>query len=267
MKVEASQRKKLLVLAGAAEARRLCDELSRLPQLEILASLAGRTTRPSRYLVPTRIGGFGGAEGLTNFVRSERFDAIIDATHPFAVQISCNAIAAAKKLGIPIGRLDRPEWIPERHDKWTFFDDLGQAVEMLPARSRVLAAVGGRSIEKPHIADALRSRADVVFLVRAFENPSSSPALANCRVLIERPSSSLEHERVLLRREKVTCVICRNSGGDAGRYKLDAAAECNLPVYMLSRPIPPKLPGSGVSFTNIDDLKQWICNGIPHQNS
>ena len=264
MKVEGPKRKKLLVLAGTAEARRLCDELSRLPQLEILASLAGRTTRPSKYAVPTRVGGFGGTNGLMEFVRSERFDAIIDVTHPFAVQISCAAIAAAKQFEIPIGRLDRLEWIPEHRDKWTFFDDFRQAVEMLPTRSRVLVAVGRRSIEKPHVADALRSRADVVFLVRTFENPSSSPVPANCKVLIEGPSTSLEHERLLLHREKIACLLCRNSGGDAGRYKLDAAAECNLPVYMLSRPIQPKLPRSGASFTNVDDLKQWICNGIPH---
>ena len=262
--MEDPKRKKLLVLAGTAEARRLCDQLSRLPQLEILASLAGRTTRPSKYTVPTRVGGFGGIIGLTEFVRSERFDAIIDVTHPFAVQISCAAIAAAKQLGIPIGRLDRPEWIPERRDKWTFFDDLRQAVEMLPTRSRVLAAVGGRSIEKPPVADALRSRADVAFILRTFENPSSSPIPANCKLLIVVPSSSIENERLLLHREKIACVLCRNSGGNAGRYKLDAAAECNLPVYMLSRPIQPKLPRFGISFTNVHDLKQWICNGIPY---
>ena len=265
--MEASQRKKLLVLAGTAEARRLCAELSRLPQLEILASLAGRTTRPGKYLVRTRVGGFGGTEGLADFVRSERFDAIIDATHPFAVQISCNAIAVAKKIGIPIGRLDRPEWTPGDQDKWTFFDDLRQAVEMLPARSRVLAAVGGQSIENPFISDALRSRTDIVFLVRAFESPSRSSVPENCIVLTESPSLNLEHELNLLRREKITCLLCRNSGGLAGRHKLDAAAEHNLPVYMLARPIQPVLPPSGVSFSNIDALKQWVCDRIPHWSS
>ena len=265
--MEASQRKKLLVLAGTAEARRLCDEFSRLPQLEILASLAGRTTRPSKYLVPTRIGGFGGPKGLAEFVRSERFDAIIDATHPFAVQISCNAIAAASQFGIPIVRLDRPEWVPGNLDNWAFFDELSQAVEMIPGGSRVLAAIGGQSIENPLTADALRYRADVTFLVRAFESPSRSSVPANCIVLTERPSPNLEHELRLLRREKITCLLCRNSGSEAGRHKLDAAAQCNLPVYMLSKPMQPELPRSGVSFTNIGELKKWIYDRILYQNS
>ncbi len=58
-------------------------------------SFAGRTRAPVLPPIAWRIGGFGGGAGLAAYLRAERIDALIDATHPFAARMSANACEAA----------------------------------------------------------------------------------------------------------------------------------------------------------------------------
>src|ERR1039457_4958167 len=83
---------RVLILGGTAEARMLAEQLVGRPELYVILSLAGRTASPARQPVPVRVGGFGGAAGLANYLLSERIDALIDATHPYARVISANAV-------------------------------------------------------------------------------------------------------------------------------------------------------------------------------
>ncbi len=84
-----------------------------------MLSLAGRTAAPKAEPVPTRSGGFGGAEGLAQYLQSEGIDRLIDATHPFAARISANAARAAALAGVPLLAIRRPAWSPEPGDVWT----------------------------------------------------------------------------------------------------------------------------------------------------
>ncbi|RYE61352.1 MAG: cobalt-precorrin-6A reductase, partial [Oxalobacteraceae bacterium] len=81
----------ILILGGTTEAKALAGRLATDPEYQILVSLAGRTKAPAEQPVPVRIGGFGGAVGLDAFIREKGVDLLIDATHPFAAQISRNA--------------------------------------------------------------------------------------------------------------------------------------------------------------------------------
>ena len=77
------------------EARRLAERLAERADLATTLSLAGRTATPALQPVPTRIGGFGGAEGLANYLNDQKIDVLVDATHPYAAVISVNAANAA----------------------------------------------------------------------------------------------------------------------------------------------------------------------------
>ena len=115
--------KKILILGGTADAKRLAEMLAARGEFDVMLSLAGRTANPAEQPVPVRIGGFGGAEGLAEYLRTEKTDLLIDATHPFAAQISRNAAAAAKAAGVPILALRRPQWQPQPGDRWTLVGD------------------------------------------------------------------------------------------------------------------------------------------------
>jgi len=83
-----------LILGGTGDANRLADALARA-RIDAIYSYAGRTKIPLPHALPTRIGGFGGAEGLAGFIRSEEITHVIDATHPFAAEMSRHAVEAS----------------------------------------------------------------------------------------------------------------------------------------------------------------------------
>lgn len=101
---------RVLLLGGTAEGRALAKELH--PHVEIVSSLAGRVPNPALPIGPVRIGGFGGVEGLRGWLREERIDAVVDATHPFAVTITAHAAQVCGELGLPYLVLARPLWDP-----------------------------------------------------------------------------------------------------------------------------------------------------------
>ena len=104
----------LLVLAGTGEARQLLTQLAINPNIRITASLAGATDRPAAFGVETRIGGFGGVEGLAKWCDRHAVDAIIDLTHPYDAQMSRHAEALSADL--PVIAYARPAWQAAKND-------------------------------------------------------------------------------------------------------------------------------------------------------
>ena len=90
----------ILILGGTAEARQLAGRLSHRRDLAITLSLAGRTAAPAEQPVPVRIGGFGGADGLTAYLEAQRIDVLVDATHPYAAIMSAHAAEAAARSNV-----------------------------------------------------------------------------------------------------------------------------------------------------------------------
>ena len=135
--------RRVLILGGTTEARRLAERLVERADVAVTVSRAGRTTAPAAYAVPVRTGGFGGAEGLGEYLTAERVDALIDATHPYAAIISANAADAAAATRVPLLALRRPPWVPRSGDRWIEVADAAAAVKALgEASRRVFLALG-----------------------------------------------------------------------------------------------------------------------------
>src|SRR5580698_2495853 len=109
---------RVLILGGTTEARMLGERLAKRGGLDITLSLAGRTASPVPHAVPVRVGGFGGAAGLADYLVEERVEALIDATHPYATVISENAIASVRQTGVPFMTLRRAPWTKIAGDRW-----------------------------------------------------------------------------------------------------------------------------------------------------
>ncbi len=207
----------ILILGGTKEAAALAAELvSQHPDWRVITSLAGRTKEPKPVAGEVRIGGFGGAEGLAAYLRREHITSLIDATHPFAAQISANAKRAAEQTGIPLDIRTRPPWKKQPGDNWLEVSSLEQARDALPPGARVLLALGSQ-----HIAP-FASRADVHFIVRMVDKPEQPLALPDHELVIGMPGD-VAAETALLKRHGVTHIVCRNSGGDGAYAKVEAA--------------------------------------------
>ncbi|WP_118135801.1 cobalt-precorrin-6A reductase [Oceanicella sp. SM1341] len=218
---------RLLLLAGTAEARALAAAAVTAGH-DVTVSLAGLTARPAALAGRLRVGGFGGAEGLAQALREGGFDALVDATHPFAARMSGNAVRAVLATGLPLLRLERPGWAPE--PGWLHVPDLEAAAAALPPGARVFLSTGAQSL------GAFAGRADCWFLARGAEE-GAFPLAQGLRVT-GRPPFALAAERALMQAHRVGWLVTRNSGG--AREKLDAAASLGLRVVMIDRPPPPE---------------------------
>ncbi|PWC39061.1 cobalt-precorrin-6A reductase [Azospirillum sp. TSO35-2] len=240
---------KALILGGTTEATALAKRLAGHPRIDARVSLAGRTKNPVLPPLPTRIGGFGGAEGLADYLRAEGIAAVIDATHPFAAQISANAALACARAGVPLRLLTRPAWAAGPRDRWIAVPDM--AVAALAVRDlgdAVFLTIGRQEVA------AFEATPDKRYLIRAVDPPEPMPALPRATLILDRGPFTLAGELALMRAHGVEVVVSKNSGGHATDAKLEAARELGLPVVMVERPA-----GNGVAeLRGVAEAVEWL---------
>lgn len=238
---------RLLLLGGTSEASELARRLSARDDIDATLSLAGRTSRPAASPLQTRIGGFGGVDGLVRYLRESRTSAVVDATHPFAAQMSANAVAACAQAGVGLAVLTRPPWRPEPGDRWREVGDAAEAAEALGGTPRrVLLTVGRLS------AGAFRAAPHHHYVLRSIDAPDDLPP--DVELVLARPPFSLADERELMTSRRIEIVVSKNAGGEATRAKLDAARELQLPVVLIRRP-PLE---AATTFHDVESALRWI---------
>ena len=235
--------RRVLILGGTTEGRALARACAADPTLEVVTSLAGRTGAPLPIPGAVRTGGFGGATGLAAYLRAERIDAVVDATHPFAATMTANAVAATARTGVPLVVLRRPGWRERPGDRWHRVASLDEAAAALPRLGRRVFLTTGRQ----GIA-AFAARDDCWFLARSVE-PPAPPMPARLEVLLDRGPFTADGEHALMRRHGIDVLVTKDSGGPAA--KLDAARELGLPVVMVDRPA---VPAAAVTVATVEEV-------------
>ncbi|MGB3813030.1 MAG: cobalt-precorrin-6A reductase [Shinella sp.] len=223
-------KRRILILGGTSEARALAGRLAERPDLAVTLSLAGRTLDPAPQPVPVRTGGFGGVPGLVAHLREQAVDLLIDATHPFAKQISANARAASETTGIPLLRLERLGWEETQGDRWTRVASIADAVAALGAEPRRVFLAIGRQEAKAF--DAAPQHHYLVRSVDPVDPPLDAP---HVDYLLARGPFAVEAEVALLQAHRIDVVVSKNSGGEATHGKIVAARNLGLPVVLVER--------------------------------
>lgn len=227
----------ILLLGGTSEASLLARLLAE-SGIKATFSYAGRTEAPIAQPLPTRIGGFGGVEGLARYLTSQRISHVIDATHPFAAQMSLNAIAACAQTGTPLLALERPAWTPERGDQWTRVATIADAVGALPnASARVFLAIG-----KQHLTP-FAAKPQHHYLLRLVDAPGLLP-LPDAHAIIAKGPFTVGGDSALLADHRISHIVAKNSGGSGAQAKLLAARALGVPVILIDRP---KLPARQIA--------------------
>jgi len=219
----------ILILGGTAEARALAAGLV-ADQIPVVSSLAGRVSRPTLPAGGVRVGGFGGAAGLASYLTEHRIAAVVDATHPFAAQISANAAAAAAQTRTPLVRLERPSWREHPNaGEWTWVPDVAAARDAADAWPRPFVTTGRQSLE------AFLPWADREVLVRVVDPPTFAVP-EHWTLIRSRGPYDLAAERELMTGWRVGILLTKDSGGQHTAAKLEAAAELGVPVVVVQCP-------------------------------
>jgi precorrin-6A/cobalt-precorrin-6A reductase len=219
-----------IILGGTGNANELAAALVRA-NIDAIYSYAGRTQIPLPHVLPTRTGGFGGAEGLADFIREAEITHVVDATHPFAAEMSRNAAIACAATGVPLLALERAPWTKTPDDRWIEVEDIAAAVAALPdMRARVFLAIG-----RQHIAP-FAQKPQHAYTLRFVDAPDGALPLPGAEVIVSRGPFTYEGDLALMRERGIAWLVARNAGGDGARAKIDAARALGLPVIMIARP-------------------------------
>ena len=242
---------RILILGGTAESVSLAAMLAeRRPAVDVTTSLAGLLGETPAIPGSVRVGGFGGACGIRDYLLEERIDVLVDATHPFARIMALNAHDAAERAGVPRIKLVRPMWTRTSRDRWLEVDDAPDAAGELArlAPSAALITLGSRSLAPFRRLEGMR----LVF--RMISKPAEPIGIPGAGILLERGPFDLDHERALMRDRGIGALVTKASGGEATHAKIEAARELDLPVVMIRRPRPPE----GKTATTADDVVDWL---------
>lgn len=245
---------RVLILGGTGEARRLAAALVGRG-VDVVTSLAGVTAEPRLPPGEVRRGGFGGAEGLADYLAGAGIGLVVDATHPFAARISRHAVQAAARCNVACLRLERPAWRPEAGDRWVEVADVAGAVAALPRGATALVTIGRKELA------AFAGREDLRVIARAIEPPGIALP-QGWRLVLARPPFTLEAETALMRQEGVSVLVTKNAGGEATRAKLDAARMLGLTVVMVARPV--KLPAETAATVG-EMVERIVASGFGAQ--
>ncbi len=225
---------KVLILGGTSEASELGRALAAEPGIHATISLAGRTQHPAPQPLPSRSGGFGGAEGLARYLVENHVDALVDATHPFAAQMSRNAELAARQTGTALLAIQRPPWRKQPGDCWIEVPEMvAAALALGRTPRRVLLTIGQRELA-PFVAAPWH-----YYVLRSVDAPPAAQLPPQAEVIAARGPFALDEECALLRERSIDVLVTKNSGGSATEAKLTAARLLDLPVVMVARPPPP----------------------------
>ncbi len=245
---------RILILGGTTEARQLAERLAARADLEVTVSLAGRVKAIVPHPVPIRVGGFGGVAGLAAYLAEHHVDLLVDATHPFADQISANAVAAAALAGVPLLVLRRAPWAALPGDRWTEVEDISAAAAALGSEPRrVFLALGRQEVA------AFAGAPGHFYLVRSID-PIAERTLPDAVYIEARGPFDEAEERALMETHRIDTLVARNSGGSAGYGKIAAARSLRIPVVMIHPPSAGAAPAVGdvdAAVAAIDHPGTW----------
>ena len=243
----------MLVLGGTGEARALAAALEATAGVRVISTLAGRIADPRLPVGEVRVGGFGGPDGLADYLRAEGVAAVIDATHPFAERMSWSASAACARTATALLRLERPAFARDPAIDWREVTSLAAAAALLPSAGRRVWLTTGRQ----GLA-AFAGVRDAFFLVRCVEAPDPGALPPDHELLLDRGPFTLSGELELIARHALDVLVTKDSGGDMTQAKLAAAGRRGLPVIVVARPSRP----DGETVATVEQALAWL--GLDH---
>ena len=240
---------RVLILGGTTQASQLAQLLGSRDEYDTVFSLAGVTKNPVLPTVSVRIGGFGGADGLRDFLRDQAVGAVVDATHPFAAQMSRHTAMACASSGVPLLRIDRPVWTEVEGDRWTHVSSIEDAAAALGDTPRTAFLTTGRKDLGP-----FQRASQHHYILRSIDAPEPSSLPRKVTLLLARPPFTVASEMVLMKDHAVTVLVTKNAGAEATAAKLVAARRLGLPVIMIDRPVLPSV----ATVSTIEEALGWL---------
>jgi len=230
----------ILVMSGTEEGREIVKELSDKGK-ELLTTVAteyGYEIYEKMGLSHLCLKGRLDASGLAQLIKRNKIRTLVDATHPYAVQASLNAIEACKENDTKYIRFQRNETVVEDQELVSIVENIDDAVEWCckSVKKRILLTTGFLSVEK---FIKLKDEKDIY--VRILPVPEHiekcmKMGIKSSNILALQGPFSLELNRAMYRQYKIDIVVTKDSGNTGGvPEKIQAANEVGIDVVLIKR--------------------------------
>ncbi|ODU56598.1 MAG: precorrin-6x reductase [Clostridium sp. SCN 57-10] len=228
---------KLLIFAGTTEGRRLCERaLAR--GCRVTAAVAteyGGALLPHDARLTVHTGRMD-ARAMAEHLRGACYDAVVDATHPYAVEVSRNLRAACAETGARYVRLLRAE---SRAEGCVYLPSLAEACAAADdTEGAVLAATGSKEIAAYTAIRGWRERVYARVLPTEESLALCAAAGLDARhILAGKGPFSYEENARVMRQYEIRLMITKDGGAEGGFLdKVRAAHDCGAAVFVVARP-------------------------------
>ena len=229
---------KLCGFAGTTEGRELVELLAGQPAAvtACVATEYGEALLEDREGLTVAAGRLAEAE-MEALFRRERFDLVVDATHPYAAEVTENIARACEAAGTAYLRLlrdggDAPEGAVR-------VPDAAAAVDCLTGtEGNILLTTGSKDLAKYAALPDFARRAYVrVLPMEASLQACREAGLGPDRILAMQGPFSRELNTAMLRAVSAKYMVTKDTGGAGGfREKAEAAREAGAVLVVVGRP-------------------------------
>ena len=175
---------------------------------------------------------------MTELIDQQGITKIVDATHPFAEEVSKNAREACRQAGIEYERLEREGSDLETGKGVISARDTEEAVQIASGhKGNIFLTVGSSKLE--HYTRSLDSERLIVRIlpVKASLEKCLDLGIPPKNIIAMQGPFDEEINRLLFRRYRAGLVITKDSGPTGGvAEKINAARALDIPVILISRP-------------------------------
>jgi precorrin-6A/cobalt-precorrin-6A reductase len=226
---------KILILGGTSDARKIASQLI-AQSVDVVYSVAGLVRLPDLDCEVIS-GGFSQYQrteeiaGLDSYLLDNDIHAVLDATHPYAINMTSQAQQSCSRLKLSYWRFNRPAWQQQKNDKWQIVEDWQQLINCCAVFKRPMLTTG--QISQQHLDLIAQNSEQVVYRTAA---PSKAGLAANVKWLKARGPFDYAAEHSQLKALDIDVLVTKNAGGEATYQKLVAARALNIDVIMLDRP-------------------------------
>lgn len=225
----------ILILGGTREAIEIACDLEQIENTTVITSLAGVTRSPRLPTGKVRFGGFGGKDGLFDYLIREKITLVVDATHPFAEKITKNASEASERANIPFLHFSRKPWKETAQDKWYEVENSKAAASTLTQKDfecakNVFLTIGRKDVNCFYSINTKQ------FFVRSIEPVKELACFNNMKWIQGRGPFTFQDEYTFFKEHSIDCLVAKNSGGCSSYPKIKAARFLGIPVVLVQQP-------------------------------
>lgn len=230
--------RQILIFGGTTEGRKLAKQLSiaQIPSTVCVATEYGEIVMPAMEMVKVHKGRLDKAQ-MREMVMTGEYVAVVDATHPFAREVSKNLKESLQDTSIPYYRLKR-EMLKQDEIEY-YFDSQEKCKDALKEiEGNILLTTGSKELAVYASDEKLRKR----LFVRVLPSEESikickENGIEGKQIIAMQGPFNVDMNIAILKQFNIAAMVTKESGVNGGfPEKLQAASQFGIPLFVIGCP-------------------------------